>query len=45
MKTSSANPDPGYGCFLTTGSGIDIFRIPDLGSQTHISERIVSLLV
>jgi hypothetical protein len=28
----SADPDPGSGAFLTPGSGIGFFRIPDLGS-------------
>jgi hypothetical protein len=28
--------DPGSGAFLTPGSGMRFFQIPDLGSQTHI---------
>ncbi len=43
--TSVAYPDPGSGAFLTPGSGVGFFRIPDLGSrisnagsQTHIWE-------
>ncbi len=43
-NTSVADPDPGSGAFLTpgSGSGIGFLRIPDLGSQTHIFESLVS---
>ncbi len=36
--------DPGSGAFLTPdpGSGIGFFQIPDLGSQTHIFEGLVT---
>ncbi len=47
---SVADPDPGSGAFLTPGSGIRnrFFpdpgsRIPDLGSQTHIFESLVTI--
>jgi hypothetical protein len=30
------SPDPGSVAFLTPGSGIGLFRIPDLGSRDHI---------
>ncbi len=30
---SVADPDPGSGAFLTPGSGIGFFRIPDLRSR------------
>ena len=33
---SVADSDPGSVAFLTPGSGIGFFRIPDLGSQDHI---------
>jgi hypothetical protein len=33
QKVSVADPDPGSGAFLTPGSGIGFFRIPDLGSR------------
>ncbi len=29
VVTSVAEPDPGSGAFLTSGSGIGFFRIPD----------------
>jgi len=29
VENSVADPDPGYGAFLTPGSGIGFFRIPD----------------
>jgi hypothetical protein len=32
-QTSVADPDPGSGAFLTPGSGMGFFRIPDLGSR------------
>ncbi len=32
LLTSVADPDPGSGAFLTPGSGIGFFRIPDPGS-------------
>jgi hypothetical protein len=37
------DPDPGSGAFLTPGpgSGIGFFRVPDLGSQTHIFKSLV----
>jgi hypothetical protein len=40
VGSSVADPDPGSDAFLTPGSGIRnrFFRIPDLGSQTHIFE-------
>jgi hypothetical protein len=38
--TSVADPDPGSGAFLTPGSGIGFFRIPD---QTHIFESLVTI--
>jgi hypothetical protein len=40
---SVADPDPGSGAFLTPGSEIGLFRIPDLGSQTHIFESLVTI--
>jgi hypothetical protein len=42
---SVVDPDPGSGVFLTSGSGIRnrFFRIPDLGSHTHIFESIVTI--
>jgi len=30
---SVADPDPGSGALLTPGSGMGLFRIPDLGSR------------
>jgi hypothetical protein len=33
VPTSVADPDPGSGAFLTLGSGIGFFRIPDLRSR------------
>jgi hypothetical protein len=44
-KSSVADPYPGSGAFLTLdpGSGIGFFRIPDLGSQTHIFESLVTI--
>jgi hypothetical protein len=33
LVVSVADPDPGSGAFLTPGSGIGFFRIPDLGSR------------
>ncbi len=39
--TGSGIRDPGFGAFLTPGSGIGFFRIPDLGSQAHIFESLV----
>ncbi len=30
---SVADPDPGSGAFLTPGTGMGFFRIPDLGSR------------
>ncbi len=46
IKSSVANPDPGSGAFLTLdpGSGIGFFRIPDLGSQTHIFDSLIKIL-
>ncbi len=43
--SSVADPDPGSGAFLTPGSGIRdrFFRIPDLGSQIHIFESLVTI--
>ncbi len=43
-RNSVADPDPGSGAFVTLGSGIGFFRIPDLGcpvceSQTHIFRK------
>ncbi len=32
-KYSVADQEPGSGAFLTPGSGIGFFRIPDLGSR------------
>ncbi len=32
LRSSVADPDPGSGAFLTPGSGIGFFWIPDLGS-------------
>ena len=42
VKSSVADPDPGYGAFLTPrpGSGIGFF--PDPGSQTHIFESLLT---
>jgi hypothetical protein len=42
---SVADPDPEFGAFLTPGSGIRnrFFRIPDLGSQTYIFGRSVTI--
>jgi hypothetical protein len=42
-KSSVADPDPGSGAFLTPGSGIGFFRIPDLGSQPHIFENLLTI--
>ncbi len=36
--SSVADPDPGYGAFLTPGS-----RSSDPGSQTHIFESLVAI--
>jgi hypothetical protein len=33
----------GSSAFLTPGSGIGFFRIPDLGSQTHIFKSLVTI--
>ncbi len=33
LQLSVADPDPGSGAFLTPGSGIGFFRIPELGSR------------
>ncbi len=38
-----ADPDPGSGAFLTPGSGIGLFQVPDLGSQTLIFESVVTI--
>jgi hypothetical protein len=52
--SSVADSNPGSSAFLTPGSGIRnrIFgipdpgpRIPDLGSQTHIFESLVTIFV
>ncbi len=43
IKISVADPDPGSGAFLTPGSGISFFRIPDLRSQTHMFESLVTI--
>jgi hypothetical protein len=43
VPASVADPDPGSGAFLTPGSGIGFFRIPNLGSQTHIFEGLVTI--
>jgi hypothetical protein len=37
IRISVADPDSGSGVFLTPGSGVGFFRIPNPGSQTHIS--------
>jgi hypothetical protein len=49
LHCSVADPDPGFGAFLTPGSGIRnrFFpdpgpRISDPGSQTHIFESLVT---
>jgi hypothetical protein len=43
LRNSVADPDPGSGAFLTPGSGIGFFRIPDLGSQIHIFESLLTI--
>jgi hypothetical protein len=43
QRTSVANPDPGSGSFLTTGSGIRNRFFSDPGSQTHIFESFVTI--
>jgi hypothetical protein len=45
LGSSVADPDPGSGAFLTPGprSGIGVSQIPDLGSQIHISENLVTI--
>ena len=45
--TSVADPDPGSGAFLTPGSGIgfSVSRISDPGSQPHIFENLLTILV
>ncbi len=40
---SVADPDPGYGAFLTPGSRIRNRFFPDPGSQTHIFESLVTI--
>jgi hypothetical protein len=40
---SVADPDPGSGAFLTHGSAIGFFQIPDLGSQTHNIEGLATI--
>jgi hypothetical protein len=40
MESSIADTDPGSGAFFSPGSGIGFYRIPDLGSPTHISESL-----
>ncbi len=42
---SIADLDPGSGAFLTPGSGKGFFRIPDLGSQTHIFESLMTIFL
>ncbi len=37
------DPGPGSGAFLTPGSGIGFFRIPNLGFQTHIFESLLTI--
>jgi hypothetical protein len=44
MITSSvADPDPGSGAFITPGSGIRNSFFPDLGSQSHIFESLLTI--
>ncbi len=45
LRCSVADPDPGSGAFLTPGSGIGFFRIPDLGSQTHAFESLMTIFL
>jgi hypothetical protein len=40
---SVADPDPGYGAFLTPGSRIRNWFFPDPGSQTYIFESLVTI--
>jgi hypothetical protein len=37
--------DPGFGVFLTTGSGsgVGFYRIPDLGSQTQTFDSLMTI--
>jgi hypothetical protein len=43
-ESSVADPDPGFGAFLTPGPGSGIWHrfFPDPGSQTHIFARLVT---
>ncbi len=41
--SSIADPDPESVTFLTPGSRIGFFRIPDLGSQTQIFESLFAI--
>ncbi len=41
--TSVAYPDPGSGDFLTPGSGIDFFWIPDSDPRPHIFEALETI--
>ncbi len=43
VGVSDADLDQASGAFLTPGSGIGFFLIPDLGSDTHIFESLVTI--
>jgi hypothetical protein len=43
--SSVADQDPGSGAFLTPGSGMGFFRIPDLGSQDHILKSFLTIFL
>ena len=46
IKLSSvADPDPGSGAILTPGFRIQYRFFPDPGSQTHIFENLLTILV
>jgi hypothetical protein len=50
LLNSVADPDPGSGAFLTPGSGIGFFQIPDSGSRIpdpkpHIFESIFNFFL
>ncbi len=44
IKSKVADPDPGFGAFLSLkpGSLIGFFRILDIGSQTHIFDSLMT---
>ena len=45
IMSSVADPDPGSDAFLTPGSGIRKRFFPDLGSQIHIFESLVTIIL